>query len=135
MVNGTNIAATFCDTNFWRTLFITSGCWACVSRTVSFSGRPSTPPAALISATASCWPRCICWPSPAYTPVTGTPEPMTIGCLLVLAAAAAGAVLSEARPPKNPATPPTTSPPAPAAPTPRRKSLRVTPGWLRVTLG
>ena len=57
------------------------------------------------------------------------------GLSVLLAAAAVGSVLSEARPPKKPATPPTTSPPAPAAPTPRRKSLRVTPGWLRVTLG
>ena len=53
VVNGTNIAATFSDTSFWTTLFMTSGSCAFESSLTSSSGRPPTPPAALISSIAS----------------------------------------------------------------------------------
>ena len=48
----------------------------------SLSCRPSTPPAALISATASSWPRSMLLPVPGVRPVSGAPEPITIGRLL-----------------------------------------------------
>src|ERR1022692_4359219 len=112
---------------------MTSGCCAWVSRIASCSGRPSTPPRALISATASCWPRIIIWPSPAYRPVTGLPEPITIGCLLPVALPLAADDGAEARPPANPPPAPTTRPPAPAAPRPRRKFFLLTPVLLAAT--
>ena len=59
------MAATFCDTRFCTTVFITSGDCAWVSSLTSSIWSPATPPAALISSTASSWPRYICWPSPA----------------------------------------------------------------------
>ncbi len=50
--NGMKMAATFCETRFCMTVFITSGDWSLVSSLTSSILLPPMPPASLISDTA-----------------------------------------------------------------------------------